>query len=926
MSNHLDLALERIATCRQTQSPSLDLTNLLIKELPTAVFELVWLEELNFSIQIQRFGWLRGFIHVIPNEIKQLTQLKRLIFNKQRITDLSPLQGLKQLQSLSCGGNKISDLTPVAGLSQLQSLSCWQNQISDLTPVAGLSQLQSLSCWQNQISDLTPVAGLSQLQSLSCWQNQISDLTPVAGLSQLQSLDCGDNKISDLSSIPILPSLIELNISKLKVDDLLFFGEANFPYLSKITCLQSTIKNADTLPTLLEERERKLYLAGSHINHIPSVLLGREHEDCYENLVRYYQALEQGFEWRRQLKIQLIGNGRVGKSSLAYALKHQKPAPAQMESTHGILIEAWPHIQQDTGDEITWQVWDFGGQEIYHATHRLFLSDDCVYLLVWAEDTEEQPEEINHPVSYWLEAIHDIAPHSPVILVKNQIDRADKLPAAPSDLTLQMLGADQIRQAVKVSALQYKNINSLKGTIQDVIEELKDRVYLQLPKAWLAVEAAINTLKQTEKTISFEQFEQLCQAQQIDYAEWFVDYLHKTGMLFYQPGAFQNQIILDQNWIIEAVYKVFDRKAAYRNILIKHNGKLLGAETGLIWPEATEQEREIYLGFMRDCHICYEVNTEWDTPFVEREYIIPAFLPQQCLHQVTWGAMQDKDWHYVVHYPFLHRSIIERLIVRLGETYKDQSSPWYQGIYCHTEWGQILLVCHLQDKTLSNQGCLQFSLRGASLEQLLHALRKLVKEVSPHNRYSESLQKGLRDQPTPLSEFQEEETMSSRLDAAPAKQAIQVFISYSKEDKEHRVELEKRLKLISRQFKVKAWTDAQLMAGGLVHEDIKKELVNADVVLLLISRNFLLTDYCYEVELPVALERYHAKKNVVIPIIVGSTPDWTEQTINGFKLGNITALPTKGVPLKKWGKGKQEDFWDEVQVGIKNRVVHLLES
>lgn len=166
--------------------------------------------------------------------------------------------------------------------------------------------------------------------------------------------------------------------------------------------------------------------------------------------------------------------------------------------------------------------------------------------------------------------------------------------------------------------------------------------------------------------------------------------------------------------------------------------------------------------------------------------------------------------------------------------------------------------------------------------------------------------------------------MSSRLDESPQKKAIQVFISYSKDDKEHRLELEKRLKLISRQFKVKAWTDAQLMAGGLVHEDIKHELVSADIVLLLISPDFMATDYCYEVELPLALERYQAKQNTVIPIIVRETPDWSTQVINDFKLGDITALPTKGKPLDDWPN--KDKFWADVQTGIKNRVVHLLEA
>ncbi|WP_020559030.1 leucine-rich repeat domain-containing protein [Thiofilum flexile] len=940
MPTPLEIALERIEACRQTKAPRLDLSNLLLlDEIPPSVFELVWLEKLDLSM------WIlgeKGLIKTIPPEIAQLTKLLRLNVEKQSLSDLSPLHSLHQLQSLNCSGNQITDLSPLHSLHQLQSLHCHHNQITDLSPLHSLLQLQELDCGSNQITDLSPLHSLHQLQILICDGNKITDLSPLHSLHQLQALNCGDNQITDLSPLQSLLQLQELDCDSNQITDLsplqslqqLQVLDCRFNKITDLSPLQSLQqlqvldcrfnKITDLSPfveTLLSHRFNQLRLANNPIASIPSVLLGHYFYGCYESLRHYYLALKQGSEWRRQLKIQFVGNGRVGKTSLAYALKHQKAAPPHMESTHGITIETCC-LSSENNEPITWQLWDFGGQEIYHATHRLFLSDDCLYLLVWAEETEEQPTEINHPVSYWLEAIHDLAPNSPVILVKNQIDRSDKhLSAYPADFNADMLGAKQIRQAAKISALQYKNIKGLKGMIDDVIEELKGRVCLQLPRSWLAVEEAINRYKLAHhKTLSFETFTTLCQEHQIDYAEWFADYLHKTGVIFYREGAFQDQIILDQNWIIEAVYKVFDRKAPYRERLLKKGGKFSGFESQLIWQNTSEAEREIYINFMRNCHICYEANRKWDTPFAKREYIIPAFLPEKNPTEKLWGN-DPKDWHYKVHYPFLHRSIIERLIIRLGETYKENAQPWREGIYCETEWGQVSLVCHIPDKTQSNQGYLQFSLRGTHQEQLLYALRQLVNEISPHPRYEESLQRG-QEAAQALPEFKKEENFTSRLDQPVEKPAIQVFISYSKEDKEHRLALEKRLKIISRQFKVKAWTDEQLLAGGLVHEDIKAELIKADLILLLISPDFLATDYCYEIELPLALKRYQAKEAIVIPIIARDTPDWVEHGIKGFQLGDITALPTKGEPLRK--DSDKDEFWADVQIGIKKRVQNLL--
>lgn len=115
-------------------SASLDLSNLLLKEIPPSVFELVWLEELDLSIQHQMFPWLRGFIKVLPPEITRLSRLSHLNLAGQRLSDLRPLQALNQLQSLDCSGNKITDLSPLQALNQLQYLDCSHNKITDLSP------------------------------------------------------------------------------------------------------------------------------------------------------------------------------------------------------------------------------------------------------------------------------------------------------------------------------------------------------------------------------------------------------------------------------------------------------------------------------------------------------------------------------------------------------------------------------------------------------------------------------------------------------------------------------------------------------------------------------------------------------------------------------------------------------------------------
>ena len=84
----------------------------------------------------------------------------------------------------------------------------------------------------------------------------------------------------------------------------------------------------------------------------------------------------------------VLGNGRVGKTQICWRLRDEN-YDAAVESTHGIIVSSSPLQQTDDGASLAQlQTWDFGGQDIYHGTHALFLKTRAVFLLVWASESE----------------------------------------------------------------------------------------------------------------------------------------------------------------------------------------------------------------------------------------------------------------------------------------------------------------------------------------------------------------------------------------------------------------------------------------------------------------------------------------------------------------------------------------------------------
>lgn len=122
----------------------------------------------------------------------------------------------------------------------------------------------------------------------------------------------------------------------------------------------------------------------------------------------------------------------------------------------------------------------------------------------------------------------------------------------------------------------------------------------------------------------------------------------------------------------------------------------------------------------------------------------------------------------------------------------------------------------------------------------------------------------------------------------------QVFFSYSHADEGLRDQLQKHLAVLKREGLISTWHDRRILAGDDLDGTIQKNLVEADVVLLLVSPDFLASGYCYEVEFQRALERHNQGLTRVIPIILRPC-DWQSTPI-----GKLFALPRDGKPVVSW--------------------------
>ncbi len=195
-------------------------------------------------------------------------------------------------------------------------------------------------------------------------------------------------------------------------------------------------------------------------------------------------------------------------------------------------------------------------------------------------------------------------------------------------------------------------------------------------------------------------------------------------------------------------------------------------------------------------------------------------------------------------------------------------------------------------------------------EDIGYALETLAAIVAQRFSYSDMLVKN-RDsyvaavRKGPVTEAGTTDAIRS----APRTKPARVFISYSHKDMPLFDELKKHLSVLIRQGVIEMWNDRQIPAGVKWDSEINLYEEEADIILLLVSADYLASTYVYDVELPRLLKRQAAGRAVIIPIILRPV-DWQSSLLSNFQV-----LPRDGKPITIWVD--RDEAWVQVAKEIR---------
>ena len=396
---------------------------------------------------------------------------------------------------------------------------------------------------------------------------------------------------------------------------------------------------------------------------------------------------------------------------------------------------------------MTANLWDFGGQDIYHGTHALFLRTKAIFVIVWSADSESGEQEFNglrfknFPVEYWLAYVRQLAgADCPVILMQNKCD------TSACDLTPSFGKRDEASdfkffKSLHYSALNNRNRIELDTAVSDAIRFLlnedmsvlvgKGRAEVRDMLDWMRSKDVDNKYPSLRKNrvITAGQFDFICDvAGGVSSPELLLEYLHNCGTVFYQSELFQEKIIIDQSWALEAIYCLFERERVFGPIKGCH-GRFTMSLLGLLaWEDYTAETQALFITMMESCGMCFKVRSASGDARIEAEYLAPDLLPPKSKLAGQIAAFFDSSGEHdtvIFKYSFLHVALLRRLMSRLAGR---SAVFWKYGFYDgHGMNGDQVLVDHAFDDD-SIGGTVTIRCKGSRRDKRLTSIVDLVEQ------------------------------------------------------------------------------------------------------------------------------------------------------------------------------------------------------
>jgi internalin A len=635
----------------------------------------------------------------LPPEIGRLTNLTHLLLDHNQLAILPELWQLKNLMYLKLNGNQLTSIP--AELGKLTNLTTLYLEGNRLTSVpAELAQLSNLTILDLSDNRLTSVpAEFGQLTNLAELRLDFNQLTNIpAEFGQLTNLTELWLQRNQLMSVPAELS----QLRKLEILDLSGNKLSELP-------LEMAGLGIDILWGRWQGYNKGIYVDDNPLQSPPIEVVKRGREAIQQ----WFEALEEEGKRRlNEVKVLLVGYGGAGKTSIVRKLRTGKFYKKEVK-THGVKINQWKI--KDCDEEITVHFWDYGGQGIMQATHRVFFSHRSLYLLVIDARQESDPEE-------WLKNIESLGGRSPVLIVINKIDE-------------HVFGLNEPRLQRKYPNIKgFYHVSCKTGDGIDLFKrDLKEHIgriemtKISWPRRWANVRERIGRLRRDY--IAYSEYQSICREHKVikdERQEELIGILHELGVMLHFPDRhLQDMEVLNPEWVTGGIYKIINSQEVKRcqgkfprKILayILNKESLPDQDMGLTAKrrQYSVKEQTYVVELMNKFELFYELDGH--------TILVPDLLREE---EPTEGLPEVADLRFYFEYDFMPAVVMPRFMVKSCADL-DPELCWRTGaVLRNSSFASVAVV--RQDK---HERRIYIEVSGRQVRDYFATIRKTIQEIN----------------------------------------------------------------------------------------------------------------------------------------------------------------------------------------------------
>lgn len=875
----------------------------------------------------------------VPFDLLEMPWLTHLRLERNSIEKIEHLDALLDLENLSFATNKIRKIENLTALTKLKELDLTSNEISELENLENLTSLVRLELRRNQISSVQNLTQVGSLEVLGLSDNQIVSLKGIEELKQLSILYASNNKVRQVDELAGLKNLKRIILTNNQIQSIK-------PMLERIRDGLFVGYSYD-----FKESNPGLFIKDNTSLSEPSVEVIQQGREA---ILKYFSDADQyGVQKLEMVKMILVGNSRVGKTNLSQFLRTGKIDP-ETSSTHLLDIQPWdaPFLKSENGTLTRVAIFDFGGQDYYHDSHRLYYSHDTAYILLW-EPKSNNYEEIkeadhqtneslifeNFPLEYWLESIkHNLKGKSqsefkddkgqvqkgnsqktvPVLVLQNKIDQGEGM----LDQNSLAKNYPMVWGFFGVSLSQEKRTKILDEILSDYFRHLNLSGRKLVNFEMKVIRHFLENQGQLE-VLSLDAFWTVCidiiQDRSIEFnkdnAQIIAQILSNSGLILFEStgeGA---------GWIYTNIQQLND--------LVKQIMKVArsGNDQGIF----TKQQileipyHEAVTGLLIRNNSIIEINSG--------EFLAPQFLPTEPDKFIRFflpGFVHTQIRY--VYKAFFHKMLMLNLFSKYLEkenidtTMGVRSFPfWRNGIIIkreNTELNTVEMVfvefVKTKDFGLVNIRTQNPFSRNRLEQEIVQTLDNLNTDWTHEKQMSAdsihyfdvakikkeveskqfSFTHTMKHDTTDLKVWEEWNTQTtSQMAPNPPQKVFSVFdfkhieefgalpkklfISYSSKNSAFVKRFVTHLEVLKAKGAIDPWYDRMIESGTRWDDSIQEEMYRSDLIIFMLSPDFLATEYVMKTEVPMAIRRFPTGNRLFFVQLLPCS--WDQTILNQFQ-------------------------------------------